>query len=113
MSSIGASTFEYFSYFIANLDFNISSVQDADKLDAMGAIGIARCSAYSVVINRPLVPTQPNENDKVSSIAHFHDKLLKLVGLLKTEEGRRLGEKRHQFMLEYLDRVQEELNDLS
>ena len=113
--SIGTSIFRLFWLFPINFELQLSSVQDADKLDAMGAIGIARCSAYSVVINRPLVPAQAHdsESDQDSSIAHFHDKLLKLKGLLKTEAGRRLGDKRHAFMLDYLERVQEELNDLS
>lgn len=84
-------------------------VQDADKLDAMGAVGIMRCSAYSAVVNRPLYATAAEgEIDPGCSIEHYHSKLLKLQGMLRTKEGRRLGEERHQFMLLFLDQVNNE-----
>lgn len=86
------------------------SVQDADKLDAMGAFGVMRCSAYSVVINRPLYAAKDDgEMDSWCSIEHYHTKLLKLQGMLRTEEGRRLGEERHKFMLAFLEQVKSEV----
>lgn len=84
-------------------------VQDADKLDAMGAFGIMRCSAYSAVVNRALyATTNSGELDTGCSIQHYHDKLLKLQGMLRTTEGRRLGEERHRFMLAFLEQVKAE-----
>lgn len=86
-----------------------NSVQDADKLDAIGALGIMRCSAYSAVINRPLyASTLGGELDKNCSVQHYHDKLLKLQGLLRTEEGRRLGAERHNFMHLFLKQLESE-----
>ena len=87
----------------------VRSVQDADKLDAIGALGIMRCSAYSTVINRPLyAPAPDGELDKECSIQHYYDKLLKLQGLLRTEEGRRLGTERHDFMHLFLKQLESE-----
>lgn len=87
------------------------SVQDADKLDAMGALGIMRCSAYSTVINRPLYTCTPDgELDKNCSIQHYYDKLLKLQGMLRTEEGRLMGAQRHDFMHSFLKQLESETN---
>jgi uncharacterized protein len=88
----------------------VTSVQDADKLDAIGALGIMRCSAYSAMIDRPLyVSTPDGKLDKNCSIQHYHDKLLKLQGMLRTQEGRRLGEQRHDFMQAFLKQLESEL----
>jgi len=87
-------------------------VQDADRLDAIGAFGIMRCAAYSSATNRPLhVPSafahsSGDLND--SAIQHFHDKLLHIRDRLKTGAGKRMGEKRHQFMLDFLAAIDEE-----
>ena len=87
----------------------VRSVQDADKLDAIGALGIMRCSAYSTVINRPLHASTPDgELDRNCSIQHYYDKLLKLEGLLRTEAGRRLGMQRHDFMHLFLKQLESE-----
>ena len=74
------------------------SVQDADRLDAMGAIGIARAFQYGGFKN----------SDFESTIEHFHDKLLQLKGLMKTETGKQLAEERHDFMLAFLETYQRE-----
>lgn len=74
-------------------------VQDADRLDAIGAIGIARCFAYGGAHDRPLY----DPHDKTNSIQHFYDKLLKLKDAMNTDEGRRMAEERHGFMEEFLD----------
>ena len=73
-------------------------VQDADSLDAMGAVGIARTFAYGGEHGRPMR----------ESVGHFHDKLLKLKDLMNTEAGRRMAEERHAFLEEFLDRDREE-----
>ena len=76
-------------------------VQDADRLDAMGAVGIARTFAYGGEHGRPMQ----------ESIGHFHDKLLKLKDLMNTETGRRMAEDRHAFLEEFLDRYREETEE--
>ena len=78
---------------------NVSSefmiVQDADRLDAIGAIGIARAFNYGGFRNNPIFdPTGSGH----STIGHFYDKLLKLKDLMNTEAGRKLAEERHRFL---------------
>ncbi|MBS5798082.1 MAG: HD domain-containing protein [Dysgonomonas mossii] len=76
-------------------------VQDADRLDAIGAIGIARCFAYGGSKNRILY--SPDEKEKEnSSIQHFYDKLFKLKDLMNTESAKLIAAKRHSFMKEYI-----------
>ena len=76
-------------------------IQDADRLDAIGAIGIARTFAYGGKHGRP-----PED-----SIAHFHEKLLLLRDRMNTEKAREMAASRHAFMEQFLrewDREQEE-----
>ena len=73
-------------------------VQDADRLDAIGAIGVARTFAYGGEHGRPLE----------DSVQHFHDKLLLLKNLMNTETGKKLAEKRHAFLEEFLKELREE-----
>ena len=76
-------------------------VQDADRLDAIGAIGIARCFAYGGSKKRILY--SPDEKVKEnSSIQHFYDKLFKLKDLMNTESAKLIAAKRHSFMEEYI-----------
>ncbi len=90
-------------------------VQDADRLDAMGAIGIARAFSYGGRKMRPLwngphseghedYEPQPDE----STIQHFYDKLLKLKDLMKTNTGKAMAAERHEFMITYLEHFFEE-----
>lgn len=67
-------------------------VQDADRLDAIGAVGIARTFAYGGKHGRSLD----------SSIDHFYEKLLRLKDLMNTKEGRRMAESRHAFLESFL-----------
>ncbi|WP_442854530.1 HD domain-containing protein [Bacillus sp. SJS] len=77
-------------------------VQDADRLDAMGAIGIARTFVYAGSRGTPIYdPGEQTKGD--SAIQHFYDKLLKLKGLMNTEAGKMKAEERHRFMELYLD----------
>lgn len=75
-------------------------VQDADRLDALGAIGIARVFAYSGVKNRPIYN---NDLDDDSSIAHFYQKLLLLPDLMNTTEAKIIAKERVAFMELYLN----------
>lgn len=73
-------------------------VQDADRLDAMGAIGIARTFAYSGSHGRSLSGT----------IEHFSEKLLLLINEMNTEPAKQIAELRHNFMLKYLYEIKKE-----
>ena len=73
-------------------------VQDTDRLDAIGAIGIARTFAYGGEHGRSLE----------SSVQHFHDKLLLLKEEMNTEAARKLAEDRHRFMEQFLLEYQKE-----
>ena len=73
-------------------------VQDADRLDAIGAIGIARTFAFGGKHNRSLE----------SSIDHFHEKLLLLKDMLNTEKAKELAENRHRFMEQFLKEWEKE-----
>ncbi len=74
-------------------------VQDADRLDALGAIGIARVFAYTGKTNRMIYQ---NSIDDDSAIAHFYQKLFKLESLMNTTEAKIIARKRIEFMNKYL-----------
>lgn len=82
-----------------------AAVQDADRLDALGAIGIARAFNYGGYAGNPLYDPAPGGR---STIAHFHDKLLKLKELMNTSAGKKMAEERHAFVVEFLNRFMDE-----
>ncbi len=87
-------------------------VQDADRLDAMGAIGIARTFNYGGFKNREIynpaikpdlhLSREAYKNSTAPTLNHFYEKLLLLKDRMHTGFGRKLAEQRHQFMLDYL-----------
>ena len=75
-------------------------VQDADRLDALGAIGVARTFAFGGSHGRAI--HDPEGQDRGSSIAHFYDKLLLLKDRMNTETGRRMALHRHEYLKNFL-----------
>ena len=75
-------------------------VQDADRLDALGAVGIARTFAYGGEHGRSID----------ESVQHFYDKLLLIKDKLNTDTARRIAGKRHAFLEDYLAELKDELN---
>lgn len=95
-------------------------VQDADRLDAIGAIGIARTFNYGGFKNRalynPEIPFNANmtkEEYKVNNhptINHFYEKLLLLKDRMNTETGKKIAQERHQYMEQFLAQFYAEWN---
>jgi uncharacterized protein len=90
-------------------------VQDADRLDSLGAIGIARCLLVGGHLDRPLCSAedpfseQRAPDDSRYTIDHFYAKLLKLPATMQTMAGRAEAERRADFMRVYLDRLRGEI----
>ncbi len=95
-------------------------VQDADRLDALGAIGIARCFAYGgskkrEIYNPEIKPARHTsfaryKKNQSTSINHFYEKLLLLKNRMNTKTGKRLAEGRHQFVSYFLKNFMDEWN---
>ena len=124
---IEASTIEHVISIIKNMSFKnslgeinfhspeLAVVQDADRLDAIGAIGIARVFNFGGYKGNPI--HVPGEKPKLNmskeeykksngtSVNHFYEKLLLLKSKMNTQTGTRLAEERHRYMEEYLERL--------
>ncbi|TQS74370.1 HD domain-containing protein [Ornithinibacillus gellani] len=107
------STIQEIEHIIANVSFSKGNiphsiegkiVQDADRMDAIGAIGIARTFAYGGAKGNLIHhPTNPS-----ASIQHFYDKLLKLKDQLNTAAAKTMASSRHQFMETFLEQFLQE-----
>jgi len=74
-------------------------LSDADKLDAVGAVGVARAFMFS----------GENDRDIESTLRHFEEKLLKLRDLMHTKTARKIAERRHKFMEDFYRRLRDEI----
>ena len=81
-------------------------VKDADMLDAIGAIGIARAFTYGGGHDRSIY----DSDDATNTVQHFHDKLFKLKDLMQTKTAREIAAQRDAFMHEFLDRLMQEFS---
>lgn len=107
----------HISYKGANVENKMNSlegfiVQDADRLDAIGAIGIGRAFAYGGYKDRPMYDPESKpqlhtsfeqyKNSKSATINHFYEKLLLLKDMMNTKTAKRIAEERHQVMVNFL-----------
>lgn|SRR5690554_2880508 len=110
-----------YSTSLGHTDFHspeLALVQDADRLDAMGAIGIARAFHYGGFKNReiynPAIPPHPQQSkeayksSKAPTINHFYEKLLLLKDRMHTAAGKKIAEERHRFLEVYLKQFYKE-----
>ncbi len=130
--NVGSKTIEHVVQIIENISFKggnevqkfksaeLDVVQDADRLDAMGAIGIARCFNYGGFKNREIYNPniKPNLNmskeeykaSKAPTINHFYEKLFLLKDKMNTKTGKDIATQRHNFMELYLNQFYNEWN---
>ena len=131
--NVSTETIEHVANIIAHLSFSksldnnstfqskeLNVVQDADRLDAIGAIGIARAFNYGGFKNRalydPAIKPKLNltkaeyKTSTAPTINHFYEKLLLLKDQMNTKTGKRIATERHEFMLAYLEQFYNEWN---
>jgi len=93
----------------AELTLEGKIVQDADRLDALGAIGIVRTIEYGAAFGQPFYLSEDDGAQK-TGVGHFYEKLFKLRELLNTEPARRIAVQREQFMQTFLDQFFDEVS---
>lgn len=102
------------------MPIELAIVEDADRLESIGAIGIARTFSYGGKKKSPIYDPNapvsqitdktPYQKDQGSSIQHFYDKLLRLKDVLHTGAAEHIAEKRHAFMEQFLEQFHAEWN---
>ena len=90
------------------LSIEAKIVQDADRLDALGAIGIVRTIEYGASVGQPFYCADEKQK---TGVGHFYEKLFKLRDLLNTEPARRLAGQREQFMRQFLTQFFDEVGN--
>jgi uncharacterized protein len=104
-----------FSAGIAPLTIEAKVVQDADRLDALGAVGLARCIAVGAALDRPLYERDDpfcrlrTPDDRGASLDHFYAKLLTLAGTMQTRAGRQEAERRTDFLRAFIAQLETEI----
>ena len=107
-----------------DLPIELKVVRDADRLDAIGAVGVARCLVFSGARDRPIYIEDQNPiinmtaeqynqqtiQNKSTAINHFYEKLLLIKDRMQTETGKKLAQQRHDFMLSFLNQFHLEVN---
>lgn len=110
-------SFRHSAHFAGNKTIEFQVVQDADRLDAIGAVGIARAFSYGGFKKRPFLNFETRAEAETfftgygsdaSTIGHFYEKLLLLKDLMNTQAAMRMAEERHLFMLQWLEQFYKE-----
>lgn len=104
-----------FSAKIAPIGIEAQIVQDADRLDALGALGVARCFATAGLLKRAFYNAddpfckEREPDDQEFTVDHFYKKLLLLAGSMQTQAGRQEAQRRVDFMKIYLNELSREI----
>ncbi len=91
-------------------------LQDSDRIDALGAIGVARCFTYGAIMGREFYSqndmfcSKRRPDDRNYTLDHFFKKLLKLKSGLHTKSARKIAAKRHKFLLAFLRQIKSEVS---
>lgn len=96
---------------VCSLEFKI--VQDADRLDALGAIGIARAFNYGGFMHRPLHVPDDVKHDEQTTLQHFYDKLLLLKERMHTATAQKIAAERHAYMEQFIEQFFKEWKEMS
>lgn len=92
------------------LSIEAQIVQDADRLDALGAIGIVRTIEYGAAKGQPFYLADDKHSDQPTGIGHFHDKLFRLTELMNTDAARKIARQREAFMKTFVQQYLFESN---